>query len=178
MDLGFKSHNMSKKHIRGPPLASPRWAQDPTKNPLKSVPEAFQKMIIFVDWLRGRVLVPFGTNLGPTWPPKPSQNQSNLVPKSIKKGIKMLTKFLRFIFHRSGDALLSIFPRSWKAEGPKSIEKNNSFVSIFSISDNWPTRSHMIDFLVNSVLNLVPKIQQKSTQEAPKIDKRGIENRM
>ena len=48
----------------------------------------------FFDWLCGRVLVPFGTNLGPTWPPKPSQNRFKLVSKSIKKGIQMLTKFL------------------------------------------------------------------------------------
>ena len=31
----------------------------------------------------------------------------------------------------------------------------------------------MIDFLVNLVPNLAPKTHQKSTQEAPKIDKKG-----
>ena len=31
----------------------------------------------------------------------------------------------------------------------------------------------MIDFLINLPLNLAPKIHQKSTQEAPKIDKQG-----
>ena len=36
----------------------------------------------------------------------------------------------------------------------------------------------MIDFLVNLALNLALKTNQKSTQEAPKIDKKGIENRM
>ena len=36
----------------------------------------------------------------------------------------------------------------------------------------------MIDFLVNLAPNLRPKTHQKSTQEAPKIDKKGIENRM
>ena len=35
----------------------------------------------------------------------------------------------------------------------------------------------MIDFLVNLVPNLSPKTHQKSTQEAPKIDKKGIENK-
>ena len=32
----------------------------------------------------------------------------------------------------------------------------------------------MIDFLVNLALNLAPKTHQKSTQEAPKIYKKGI----
>ena len=45
------------------------------------------------DWLWGRVLLPFGANLGPTWPPKPSQNRPKLAPKSIKICIKMLTTF-------------------------------------------------------------------------------------
>ena len=36
----------------------------------------------------------------------------------------------------------------------------------------------MIQFLVNLALNLAPKTHQKSTQEAPKIDKKGIENIM
>ena len=36
----------------------------------------------------------------------------------------------------------------------------------------------MFDLLVNLTLNLGFKIYQKSTQEAPKIDKKGIENVM
>ena len=36
----------------------------------------------------------------------------------------------------------------------------------------------MIDLLVNLALNLAPKTHQKSSQEAPKIDKKGIENMM
>ena len=36
----------------------------------------------------------------------------------------------------------------------------------------------MTDFLVNLAFNLGPQIHQKSTQEAPKIDKKGIENMM
>ena len=36
----------------------------------------------------------------------------------------------------------------------------------------------MIDFLVNLAFNLGPKTHQKSTKEAPKIDKKGIENMM
>ena len=47
------------------------------------------------------------------------------------------------------------------------------FFSFFAISANLPTRGHMIDFLVNLVPNLNPKTHQKSTQEAPKIDKKG-----
>ena len=36
----------------------------------------------------------------------------------------------------------------------------------------------MIDFLVNLALNLAPKTHKKITQEAPKVDKKGIENMM
>ena len=36
----------------------------------------------------------------------------------------------------------------------------------------------MIDFLVNLALNLRPKAHQTSTQESPKINKKGIENMM
>ena len=36
----------------------------------------------------------------------------------------------------------------------------------------------MIYFLVNLALNLAPQTHQKSIQESPKIDKKGIENRM
>ena len=36
----------------------------------------------------------------------------------------------------------------------------------------------MIDFLVNLTFNLAPKTHQKSIQEPPKIDKKGIENMM
>ena len=36
----------------------------------------------------------------------------------------------------------------------------------------------MIDFLINWALNLAPKTHQKSIQEAPEIDKKGIENIM
>ena len=38
------------------------------------------------------------------------------------------------------------------------------------ISANLPTRGYMIEYLINLALNLVPKIHQKSIQEAPKID--------
>ena len=36
----------------------------------------------------------------------------------------------------------------------------------------------MIDFWINLALNLAPKTHQKSTQEAPKTGKKGIENLM
>ena len=81
----------------------------------------------------------------------------------------MLTIFC-LIFDRLGEAFLSMLLRGWKAEGPKSIEKL-FFFSIFALWGNWPTRSHMIDFSVNLVLNLRPQTHQNSTQEAPKIDK-------
>ena len=41
----------------------------------------------FFDCLWGRVLLPLGPNLAPTWPPKPSQNGAKLAPRSIKKSI-------------------------------------------------------------------------------------------
>ena len=44
------------------------------------------------DWLWGRVLLPFGANLVPTWPPEASQYRPKLAPKSIKKSIKILTQ--------------------------------------------------------------------------------------
>ena len=88
-----RARKSPKKPLVGPP------------RPLQVAPKIHQKLIKirsggipksdnFFDWLCGRVLVPFGANLVPTWPPKPSPNRPKLLPKSIKKGIKMLTKFL------------------------------------------------------------------------------------
>ena len=73
------------------------------------------------------------------------------------------TLFIEFCFEvgRPGDQKTLIFLR---------------FFSFFAISANLPTRSHMIDFLVNLALNLALKIHQKSTQEAPKINKNSIKN--
>ena len=50
------------------------------------------------------------------------------------------------------------------------------FFSFFAISANLPKRGHMIDFLFNLDLNLAPKTHQKSTQDAPKINKNSITN--
>ena len=55
---------------------------------------------------------------------------------------------------------------------PKSLKTYYVF-SILATSANLPTRGYMIDFLINLALNLTPKIHQKSTSEAPKIDCRG-----
>ena len=57
--------------------------------------------------------------------------------------------------------------------GDQKTLKNHRFFSFFAISANLPTRGHMIDFLINLALNLGPKVHQKSSQEAPKIDKKG-----
>ena len=73
------------------------------------------------------------------------------------------TLFIEFCFEvgRPGDQKTLIFLR---------------FLSFFAISANLPTRSHMIDCLLNLALNLALKIHQKSTQEAPKINKNSIKN--
>ena len=73
------------------------------------------------------------------------------------------TLFIEFCFQvgRPGDQKTLIFLR---------------FLSFFTISANLPTRSHMIDFLINLALNLTLKIHQKSTQEPPKINKNSIKN--
>ena len=69
-----------------------------------------------------RLLEPFWSNLARTWLPKPSQNRPKLDPKSIKKGINMLTNFL-FDFWSAWGRFLWILLRSWTAEGPKNLEK-------------------------------------------------------
>ena len=63
-----------------PPPGEPSWDQKFIKNWSGGLPKSDH----FFDWLWGRVLLPFGANLGPTWPPKPSQNRPKLAPKSIK----------------------------------------------------------------------------------------------
>ena len=55
---------------------------------------------------------------------------------------------------------------------PKSLKTYYVF-SILLISANLPTRGYMIEYLINLALNLDPKILQKSTSEAPKIDSKG-----
>ena len=77
--------------------------------------------------------------------------------------ISLGTLFIEFCFEvgRPGDQKTLIFLR---------------FFSFFIISTNLPTRSHMIDFLVNLALNLALKIHQKSTQEPPKNYKKSIKN--
>ena len=54
------------------------------------------------------------------------------------------------------------------------IEKSCVFVS--AISDNLPTRGHVIDFLANLVLNSRPNTFQKSIQNASKINQIQIKN--
>ena len=75
-------------------LGNGSWEPKSTKNRSGGLP----KSDYFFDWFCGRVLVAFGPNLAPTWPPKPSQNRPKLVPKSIKNWIKMLTNFFLLDF--------------------------------------------------------------------------------
>ena len=80
VDLGLKSQHMSKKSTKGPHSRHVLDHQNPPKSG-KIGSKSDPKGDHFFDRLCGRVLVPFGTNFGPTWPPKPSQNRSKLVPK-------------------------------------------------------------------------------------------------
>ena len=74
------------------------------------------------DWLWGRVLLPFGANLGPTWPPKPSQNRPKLAPKSIKICIKMLTTFFLDFYSVWGRFFVN-FASKLEGRGTKNIEE-------------------------------------------------------
>ena len=59
------------------------WEPKSTQNRSGGLPKSDH----FFDCLWGRVLLPLGPNLAPTWPPKPSQNRAKLAPRSIKKSI-------------------------------------------------------------------------------------------
>ena len=87
----------------------------------------------------------------------------------------MLTKFLLEFWLVWVRYLLN-FASKLEGRGTKKPWFSVRFFSFFAISANLPTRSHMIDFLVNLALNLALKIHQKSTQEAPKINKKSIKN--
>ena len=56
--------------------------------------EGLPKSSTIFNWFWGLVLVAFGPDLAPNWPPKPSQDRPKFVPKSSKNYIKMLTKCL------------------------------------------------------------------------------------
>ena len=83
----LKTH---RNHHSSTPPGEPRWDQKFIKNWSGGLPKSDH----FFDWLWGRVLLPFGPNLAPTWPPKPSPNRPKLAPRSIKNWIKMPTNFL------------------------------------------------------------------------------------
>ena len=79
VDLGLKSQNMSKKATKRQRLGPPTWHQNPPKSG-KIGSKSDPKGDHFFDWLCGRVLVPFGTQveLGRQNPPKidPSWSQN------------------------------------------------------------------------------------------------------
>ena len=117
------------KNIRGPLSPPAPGPPSEAQNPLKSGKigsKSDPKDDNFFDWLCGRVLVPFGTNLDPTWPPKSSQNRSELVPKSIKKVIKTPTKFL-IHFSSLRERSCVNFPSKLEGRG-----EPNSFFGIFA----------------------------------------------
>ena len=69
-----------KSRKRRPPakLGNGSWEPKSTKNRSGGLPKSNS----FFDWFWGRVLVAFGSNLAPTWPPKPSQIRRKLAPPS------------------------------------------------------------------------------------------------
>ena len=84
--LGAKKPQEPKTHQHyhlWPPPGEPSWDQKFIKNWSGGLPKSDH----FFDCLWGRVLLPLGPNLAPTWPPKPSQNRAKLAPRSIKKSI-------------------------------------------------------------------------------------------
>ena len=87
---GHKSRKPIEITTGRPPPGEPSWDQKFIKNWSGGLPKSDH----FFDWLWGRVLLPFGPNLVPTWPPKPSPNRPKLAPRSIKNWIKMPTNFL------------------------------------------------------------------------------------
>ena len=73
----------SRKRRSPAKLRNGSWEPKSTKSRSGGLPKSDH----FFDWFWGRVLVAFGPNLAPTWPPKPSQNPAKLAPRSIKKSI-------------------------------------------------------------------------------------------
>ena len=70
--------------------------------------------------MSGRVLLKFGPNWGPTWPPIPSHpNRSKCASKCWQH--------LSLIFTRSVDVVWPILLRRWKADGAKNIGKPEVF---------------------------------------------------
>ena len=110
------------------PVDPPWPLQLGSQNPPKIVPEGFQKVIIFliVCWVR------FWWHLVPTWLQLGRQNPPKIDPSWSQNPLKKRSRCwpnFGFIFHRSGDPLVSIFLRSWKAETAKRIGKHNSFLT-------------------------------------------------
>ena len=110
----------------------------------------------------------FGVNIAPTWPPKAFLNRPKLVPKSIKKGSRCWPYFC-LNFDRSRDAFLSILFRSWKAEGAKNIEKPQ-LVKHFCYFGKLANKRPYDWFFGQVGLQL-------ETQNLPKLDPRGFQNR-
>ena len=104
----------------------------------------------FIDF--PRFLAGFWRILDPSWP-----------PKSMKKWIKMLTKFLLEFWSVWVRFLLNFASKLEGRENQKLWKTLWGFLILFAISANLPTRNYMKDFLVNLAFNLRPKIRQKST---------------
>ena len=90
--LAPRANKSPKNFLFGPPGTSqeaPKIHQKFIKIRSGGLPESNR----FFDRFWDHVLMPFGSNIAPTWSPKASQNRPKMLPKSIKKEIKMLTKF-------------------------------------------------------------------------------------
>ena len=112
---GHKSRKPIEITTGRPPPGEPSWDQKFFKNWSGGLPKSDH----FFDWLWGRVLLPFGATLVPTWPPKPSQKRPKLVPKSIKKSIKLLTQIF-FHFWSVWERFFDNFASKLEARGTQN----------------------------------------------------------
>ena len=119
--LGSKSqHNHQKTDSLDPP-GPPKLEPRSTRNSLKLVPEASQRvMIFFIDfWVR------LWWHLVPTWLQLGRPNPSKIQPCWSQDPPKIGSRcqpICGLIFDRPGTLFFLIFLRSWKAETPKIIK--------------------------------------------------------
>ena len=81
--LGPKSKKSAFDPPSSPPSWEPSWSPKSSKIGSKSDPKCDH----FLDWFGESFLKRFGANLGPSWLPKPSQNEAKLATKSIQVGV-------------------------------------------------------------------------------------------
>ena len=115
--LGAKMAPRAKNVARRTPQDPPTWERKSTQNQSGGHPKSDN----FFDCFWDRVWVPFGRNLAPSWPPKPSQHRAKLAPRSIKNWIKMRPLFC-LIFDRPG-IVFANFASKLDGRGSKKLFK-------------------------------------------------------